>query len=762
MFAISRQKLFILAGLFLFVLSCGIFVPAEDKPAKSACAMGGTAVKGVMEASNVKIYSVTATGGNDTEVASTVTASNGTWSATPSSCDGTEVYRVEVTQGTYKSEATQATVTNTVKYSAIVDMNSPEVSSAAESLAITPISTFIDSRAVTSLSAKPAVQKALFAPTSLSAAISDATTQVKEHFGFTSNPMVLKVNFDKKDEVASNPDGTKLGLILGAFTQQAADQNLADPGVLLEALAKDFSDGAFDGKEGTTEITYQVDGTTVTLAPDTGTTGITTAITNYIQNPNSTFQESGMKEEDVTTVVIDIKESVITSPAVKSEDVTAINAEAYAFLEAENFTDANLKYKEALTKNPLDRTANFGVAFTNLIKLMDNQNIIDMVDSFTATATPIMKPSTRNSGIANLTGLLASLKENLPKDKPAMVESAQKFASTIPATAYKISQMQGIVENDILPIVESSLRQLRVVENTGYTFTTPPCCGGTTPTGPSVVLDDGEFLLADAALSVVKAVLLVATAYNLEIDYAIVEADPMSIFNGAHASWSVDPMPTLVTIDNTIDASKNFTLKTTGKTKMASAVSSLRAAVDNFEKALKYIESSDTDSATDNGLLWTDVKPPTPEDEANMWKAIDMVQMVLAGQVIFTDKYTADNNGWCDETISVTADTTTLSITSTGNSCPVEDTATKTFNPPWTTTFNLNVSQLGVTPIERTNLPTFSYSGTYSAYDSWVYNMPMCSYGTTLTESCYNDNVVWPTDDKFNGLFPNGVPADWK
>ncbi|MDH5543363.1 MAG: hypothetical protein OEY64_10425 [Nitrospinota bacterium] len=748
-------------------------------------------MKGVMEASNVKIYSVTATGENDTELASAFTASDGTWSADPAACDDAGVYRVEVTQGTYKSEATQATVTNTVKYSAIVDMNSPEVSSAAESLAITPISTFIDSRAVKSLSAKPAVQKALFAPTSLSAAISDATTKVKEHFGFTSNPMVLKVNFDKKDEVTSNPDGTKLGLILGAFTQQAADQNLADPGVLLEALAKDFSDGAFDGKEGTVEITYQVDGTTAVLAPDTGTTGVTTAITNYIQNPNSTFQESGMKEEDVTTVVIDIKDSVTTSPAVKSEDVTAINAEAYAFLEAEKYTDANLKYKEALAKNPLDRTANFGVAFTNLVDLMNNTTVTNMVNSFASdpvnnpildprttiqiidivnlfanSGTTIMKPTKRNSGIANLTGLLVKLKESLPKDKPAMVESAQKFASTIPATAYKISQIQSIVETDILPVVESSLRQLRVVENTGYTFTTPPCCG-TTP-DPSVVLDDGEFLLADAALSVVKGVLLVATAYNLEIDYAIVEADPMSIFNGAHASWSVDPMPTLVTIDNTIDASNNFTLKTTGKTKMSSAISALRAAVDNFEKALVFIKAETPAQAAEGAIKWADIKPTSPdpnnpdpaqeaEDEANMWKLIDMVQLALSGQVKFTNKYDPADSVtlYCDNTITVASSTTSLSIISVDAEWDAGCNRTESFD--------VNISQLGVTPVERTNLPTFNYRGTYNVYDSWVFNQPMCSYtDPNFTEVCFNDNIVWPANDKFNGLFPNGVPADWK
>lgn len=332
---LSRVRFFFsMIGLCIVLAGCP--VKADDPVAEtdttataSDCPLGGAAVKDVINAATVTVYTVDSTGTNDTSVSTGTTDTSGAWSAAPKPCATDGVYRVEVTDGTYTSEATKEAVTNTVAYTALVDTGSVDITGSAESLSITPVSTFIDERAANILaSSKAGMGKGRYAGVStLADAIAAATTEVKNLFGLTANPLTIVVNISDAAAVATNPEGTKMGLILGAMTEQA--KTFADPGNFITALISDFADGVFDGTDATGAAITVSDPTAgdTTLSADAGTTGFTSALTDYLAGTDNAFSDSGIVLADISDIISDINTAIAASdtaiPTVTSKSPAA-------------------------------------------------------------------------------------------------------------------------------------------------------------------------------------------------------------------------------------------------------------------------------------------------------------------------------------------------------------------------------------------------------------------------------------------------------
>ncbi|HAS16560.1 MAG TPA: hypothetical protein DCR39_01350 [Nitrospiraceae bacterium] len=223
--------------------------------------------------------------------------------------------------------------------------------------------------------------------------------------------------------------------------------------------------------------------------------------------------------------------------------------------------------------------------------------------------------------------------------------------------------------------VDDMIKKIRAVEGTGYTFTiTPPMTGNTE--ADNAVLDDGDFYAFDAGLNGLKALLNIATAYNLDVDYDIIEADPLSAINGPSGG-----------LTSTLDSSRFFTLKSSGTTKMSSALSSLKDAVACLDKSYDFVMNSDPDPFTDNGINFHEM---SGEEQINLENWIKFGTNTLNGPADFPLE-----RG--DDGVSFTGDDKYL---------------------------RMDISKFFFAPLDRTDLPKFGYDLPIDGTLSLQYNSP--------------------------------------
>ncbi len=279
----------------------------------STITLGGTAIKGPMASANIAVVAVNTDGTDGAQLGTAITDAIGAWSVSIPSSSSTALTRVEASGGSYVNEAdTASTVSNTTAYTALVDLSNPAVSGSKDALSVTPVTSFIDARAAALMAAG----------TSPASSVTQATTLIETHFGLSSDPLTTAVNLNDASKVASNPDGTKLGLILGALMQQAKSlgNTGADPGTFIAALSQDISDGVFDGKKGSTAITYGPGSTP--LAVGAGSTVIMSSLTAYLGMSSGTTASSGsnpLTTANTTTVASGITNAIGNSPATSAQ-----------------------------------------------------------------------------------------------------------------------------------------------------------------------------------------------------------------------------------------------------------------------------------------------------------------------------------------------------------------------------------------------------------------------------------------------------------
>lgn len=99
----------------------------------------------------------------------------------------------------------------------------------------------------------------------------------------------------------ANQDARNYGMTLAAMSQYAYTITMANSSGLVTAMMSDASDGVMDGRMGVTPISMSMGGMmgTTTMASSAGTSGLATAMTDFI---SSTANKSGLTATDMTAL----------------------------------------------------------------------------------------------------------------------------------------------------------------------------------------------------------------------------------------------------------------------------------------------------------------------------------------------------------------------------------------------------------------------------------------------------------------------------
>ena len=416
-------------------------------------------------------------------------------------------------------------------------------------------------------------------------------------------------------------------------------------------------------------------------------------------------------------------------------DISALITEAKAALENQDIAAAKARFEEAYAGDSTNKDANFGAAVTKGIMLLEDPDVIDIIEKWNGYAPTVkdvvygvlddtLTDNSTDQEALILSRMISGTKDadpvnqfkdligKLPKNRvPILKKIRIAVGRTIPSTAPSVSEMQVVIDNKILPVVADMIKKIRTVEGTGYTFTVTPSMTGNAE-ADNAVLDDGDFYAFDAGLNGLKTLLNIAAAYNLDIDYDIIEADPLSAINGPSGG-----------LTSTLDSSRFFTLKSSGTTKMSSALSSLKDAVACLDKSYDFVMNSDPDPFTDNGINFHEM---SGEEQINLENWIKFGTNTLNGPADFPLE-----RG--DDGVSFTGDDKYL---------------------------RMDISKFFFAPLDRTDLPKFGYDLPIDGTLSLQYNSPEHK----VVDDEIIDSEIWLTSDfpnmTLNGVFPDGHP-DW-
>ena len=166
-------------------------------------------------------------------------------------------------------------------------------------------------------------------------------------------------------------------------------------------------------------------------------------------------------------------------------------------LDRLDFGEADRLYQEAITTDPNNTEAQFGAAVAHLLALSSDANVRavqDSIDAFTEDEAPG----------ANKVALL-------PLIPAKMTQQALENPLTV-------SDLQATVDEEIIPAIDYALERLSIVEaDPEFVFTLTPEMIGEDE--DPVEIDLGEVYMLDAQLRLLKATLLVTTAYDFDFDY---------------------------------------------------------------------------------------------------------------------------------------------------------------------------------------------------------------------------------------------------
>lgn len=261
-------------GLTLALAGCGSGAGSntqDNPPSGTTTTITGQVVDGAIAEGKVSVYKINTNGTKGTQVGGpATTGTDGRYSVT-ASYEGPVV--IECSGGSYKDWATGTTInlTSSNVLSAVI----PNATGAVTAQ-ITPL---------TYMAAKKALKDMATNGTNVSAAISTANSGIGSYFGNTDILSTSIIDPTVSGSAAgAGQTSINYTLILAGLSQYAETNGISNPFELVTALANDASDGTFDGKEGTTQLSVG----SSSLSSSTVTSGLSTAITSFQSSPENT------------------------------------------------------------------------------------------------------------------------------------------------------------------------------------------------------------------------------------------------------------------------------------------------------------------------------------------------------------------------------------------------------------------------------------------------------------------------------------------
>ncbi len=310
-----------------------------------------------------------------------------------------------------------------------------------------------------------------------------------------------------------------------------------------------------------------------------------------------------------------------------------------------DFSEADRLYKEAIELDPSNTQAQFGAAITAILMVLQNEEVQAVIDSLQNFMGEEAEASAPVFGIgiapnAKRIALTPKLIYGMAKSSVQQRRSRRVAKST--QEVLRVSDIQRVIEQHFIPALDYALERLAVVEqNPDFQFIlTPEFLGDEQQS--SLEVDLGEVYVLDAQIRVLKAFLLIATAYNLDFDD-----------NGSYDFlWDPSDAEALRQLKRLDEDSDFLTLRSLDK--LPAAGQNLLAAIQKLEDAVGFIRE-ETDVQDDDIIKQQHIEdldsevdltgrrdvPQFLQDVDSVEKVLSKLREVLSGPV----EIDADFNG---------------------------------------------------------------------------------------------------------------------
>ena len=247
-----------------------------------------------------------------------------------------------------------------------------------------------------------------------------------------------------------------------------------------------------------------------------------------------------------------------------------------------DFSGAYSLYKEAQYLNPNNSDANFGVAVTGLMQVVQNQSFEDMVkqwDEYFSNNTPFEEEPSNNSVLGTRGFGLPLSKKGMKIPIVPFLNIPLRIASMPVDYVPQFSELQNIIRDIMLPYVDEGILALaKVEENSDYVFSISsdmqPDVGSS-----SLELDLTEVYIIDMMLHAIKAIGNTLIGHNF--DFVTHDAD------GIVAELNL--------------GSDFGTLNSMGESELLAGHEAMENAISKLETALNFLEN-ETDNQ-DNDII---------------------------------------------------------------------------------------------------------------------------------------------------------------
>jgi hypothetical protein len=256
--------------------------------------ISGAAIKGPLSNASVNAYAIV-NGQSGAMIGSTKTDANGSYTMTVGSYAGPVM--LQVSGGSYTEEATGGLATMAAGDVMSAVLPSMTQGANVSGIQITPITAMAQARA----------QQMPGGMTD--ANIAAANAAMGHYFSIGDITHVLPMNpLVPGSATGASMDARNYGMALAGMSQLAKSLNTASTSSLVTSLMSDASDGMMDGSRGTSAISMTMGGmmANTTMAPTTGTSGLTSAMTSFM---GSTANRSGLTAGDMATMMLKITAS---------------------------------------------------------------------------------------------------------------------------------------------------------------------------------------------------------------------------------------------------------------------------------------------------------------------------------------------------------------------------------------------------------------------------------------------------------------------
>lgn len=276
-----------MVAMLLFATACGGGGGGIDV-GSGGTGISGAVTKGPLANATVNAYGI-AGGQPGAQIGSTTTDANGNFTMTMGNYTGPVM--LQVSGGSYKDEATGSVLSMAPGdvMAAVVPSVAP--GSTGTGIQITPVTSMAQARA----------QQMAGGMTESNIAAANAA--MGNYFSVGDILRVQPMNpLVPGSGSTASPDARNYGMALAAMSQYAKSLNMANTSALVTSMMSDASDGMMDGRRGSNSVSMTMGGMmgTAMMAPTAGTSGLATAMTNFVMSPANM---SGLTTTDVVPLV---------------------------------------------------------------------------------------------------------------------------------------------------------------------------------------------------------------------------------------------------------------------------------------------------------------------------------------------------------------------------------------------------------------------------------------------------------------------------